>query len=330
MARHDLLEARLTWILPYLACVVVVALSVVVQRPRPVLTDARRELAVGYPRGGSATVTDPKHPDALRPPLTRCGLFDLARSDAKQLQLLQGGRVDRSAVGFEPDAVTSYLKRYGMEPTDTDLEVDVLFPNPGGNAATQMVVLVHAYRLLPPASWDIFFYDLATGEPKLLLARRDEPERLRLGRTADERLCCDHEALTRHNRRLVFSDGTWHEVRAQRPLNAWLLRVGGAFCSAAWWGWLAMAFPLVVLALSAAGRARRARSIMRRTGRHEAVTAGLLVGLLAVGAALAAAAAMRGEPTCDALTALLAPVLVAAALWLGVVVAEVSAARYAG
>ncbi len=220
-----------------------------------------------------------------------------------------------------------------IETGNRELDVVVSFPQPNRLAPKLVRVDVQAYRIVPPATWDSYFYRVVDGQPEPVLVLRGEPALLR---TSQDRLGADvygHEALWRRNQQYVWVNDTLslQPLRTRGRHWAWLF--GGAFAALPWWGWLLVALPAGGLLLGS-GRAIAAIGAASRQGRTaNAEMTGLVLGLLLLTVGVAAVTILRTWPILDRVSGLLAPVLIVLSVNVGLLttarmaVAEASLAR---
>ncbi len=312
MARQDRLENGLMASMPWLVFLVALGVRFVVETPRPVLPHPERLLLVGKPSGSSAGVVDEAREGGRAiARLSQPALLDLARSEGDWLRRWSGGYLARAELTFDPEQLQPVLATSDIEHGAGDIDLEVSFPRPDDLSPRQLMVTVWPFHLLPPATVDVYVYDLRAGRPAPVLALRDQPAAPILTRTPSGELVLGNESLWRRNRNYVWTG----EAYQPQPVRAWLEHVtwqlAGAFAALPWWGWLLCAPPLAFLLVGCGEALVRVNQASRRgrTGTAE------MLGVLALVAALAgwwaAVLALRLVPSLDLATGLLTPVSLA-------------------
>jgi hypothetical protein len=206
----------------------------------------------------------------------------------------------------------------------------VAMPQPTELEPPLLRVDVQAYRIVPPATWDTYFYRFKDGQPEPLLVLRGEPALLTLLRTETGQDVYSHEALRRRNQQYVWTGDTLALARIRTTGKHWGYLFIGAFTALPWWGWLLVALPAGGLILGSA-RAVLAVGAASRHGRTaNAEMTGLVLALLILGLGIAAVIVLRQWPLLDRVTGLVAPVVLVLSLNAGLVTTAKLAMAEAG
>lgn len=324
----DPFENGLTIALPWMVVLVLALVQAALQLPRDPFTSPDRLLIVGRATAQTPILDD----DSAKQTgdLTGPALFDLAQSDAKWLALYAGGRVARAKVTFRPEQLQGQIDAKAIDTGNREIDLLVTCPQPDDYSPRLLRVDAQAYRLVPPATWDTYLYELEDGQPKPLLVLRSQPAALETSRNAEGADVYSHEALRRHNLRYVWTGETLELQTWRTRSRHWGWLFAGAFAALPWWGWLLVALPVGGLLLGASRAVLSIGALSRRGRTANAEMSGLVLALALLALAIAAIVYLRQWPLLDRVTALLAPVLLVLSVNLGVVTTAKMAVVEAG
>lgn len=325
----DPLENGLTIALPWLVVLVLALVQAAIQLPRDPLSEPDRLLVVGRPLTAECTIVENNSTKSAGK-LSSPALFDLAAFDQTWLSLYGGGRVGRAEIGFQPEQLQGRVDTKAIETGSRELDVLVSTPQPADLAPQLLRVDVQAYRIVPPATWDTYFYRVDHGRPEPLLVLRGEPALLERVRDPAGREAFSHEPLRRRNLQYVWTGETLQLATIRTRTGHWGYLFTGAFTALPWWAWLLVALPVggLLLGSTRAVLAVGAASRQGRTANAEMV--GLVLALAILGAGIAAVIVMRQWQLLDRVTGLLAPVVLVLSVNAGLVTTAKMAQAEAG